>query len=684
MKHFYKKALTTFMALATVMAPLSSMTTPVYAAEETPDDPEAGQEAVKGEVPDSIVLKIYKRYYDEEKPTYRNELGELTEEELQDSKAWDKETMGDVGFTIKAITPEDLQSVGIAYEKGSVGYDMISDAQIEEIKAHASELLALEGAEEQMVDAQGDISLDLSGLAPADASNVVAILVSETTSPDLYVAQKADDIVIPYPVVADSGEDFLREMSIYPKNQSKDVVISLEKTGQKVAEETGQKSSNPLANAKFKLYRGLPGEGTPYLRTVQPEGEGEATEEELIVTTDEAGHAEIKGLPLGSYYLVEEVSEVADLTGETDSDKQYIDKYTQNNAENVLTFTVAANADESVLEASAANYLPPRSPEKENNVDYETIGAPNQRVEFTVTQNIPENLEDYTVYDIVDSSTPNLTVDQESIKVDVAGNVLVIDEDYTVSYDTEGETHDLRVAIKPESLKALDLEDNSVLTLTYESLLDATAMPDDAIENEVVIEYNNGNGVETDKVQTPPEDSSYKVLGKKFKKQDDSAEAIALAGARFVLRKDGKYVRTVKDSAAEDGAYGLTFLDGELTAQEAYAQLQELTVDTGDVALYESEEDGIFSVTGLPEGDYELVEVKAPKGYQLRTAPIEFSLSAASQAEDWAEVASVENSAIPELPFTGSNNLILNVGLGVSLVLISGVLYVVLRKKEEE
>ena len=88
----------------------------------------------------------------------------------------------------------------------------------------------------------------------------------------------------------------------------------------------------------------------------------------------------------------------------------------------------------------------------------------------------------------------------------------------------------------------------------------------------------------------------------------------------------------------------------------------------GKSLIVTSRKDGTFAVSGLPYGDYQLLETKAPKGYRLGSKPIPFTVSANSL--DDGVVIRIENAPAPPgtIPKTGDVSLLLSLSAGAILI----------------
>ena len=85
---------------------------------------------------------------------------------------------------------------------------------------------------------------------------------------------------------------------------------------------------------------------------------------------------------------------------------------------------------------------------------------------------------------------------------------------------------------------------------------------------------------------------------------------------------------------------------------------------------------------GLEAGDYYLVEIQAPAGYNMLNYPIEVTLNETSASED--NVLKVANSDGFQLPATGGMGTVLFTVVGAGIVSGAGVSLVLKKKREDK
>ena len=218
------------------------------------------------------------------------------------------------------------------------------------------------------------------------------------------------------------------------------------------------------------------------------------------------------------------------------------------------------------------------------------------KIPYKLTGTLPSNYAKYDkyTYKFHDEMSAGLTLDKESIKVKIDGQVIDKTK-YTVDVDTTNNSF----VVAFENLKNItspEITKNSSIVVEYECTLnDKAVIGSQGNPNTVYLEYsNNPNKSGDGEYGTTPKDKNivftYKVIVNK--KNEDNA---ALKGAEFELYKktdteETKIARfTIEDIMAANGS--------------------------------------TFTFKGLDAGKYVLKETKTPEGYNT-IKPIEFTIVA--------------------------------------------------------
>lgn len=275
---------------------------------------------------------------------------------------------------------------------------------------------------------------------------------------------------------------------------------------------------------------------------------------------------------------------------------------------------------------------------------------------WTISQNIPVGIEEYhkfTFTDAIDSRLDwvgNVTVTAEDVD-------LVLDTDYTVEFnDAAGQTSELLPGKSLTGILTVDFTEAGLaklagatesIVITFQTKINDTAIMGEPIKNNVQVDFDNGHGHTGEK--TPEEVPSVHTGGKKFVKVDQANEEVLLAGAEFKIKNaDGEFVIVADDGSVTFGA-------------------------EADAEPFTSDDTGAFEVRGLPYGDYELVETKAPDGYALPTDPnTPFTVNEDSYKEE-AEL-SIPNKQLT-IPQTGGIGTAIFTVIGASLMIVATLNY---------
>lgn len=258
---------------------------------------------------------------------------------------------------------------------------------------------------------------------------------------------------------------------------------------------------------------------------------------------------------------------------------------------------------------------------------------------------VPWNIADKDTFNVVD--TPNLGIDDDATTVKVAG--LTEGTDYTVSATdaTDKNGKGFKITFNPTAA-AVKAAAGKKLTVTYDATLTNAAVPDKALNNTATLNIGNG----TDVTSTPVQGPEIYTGGVKFVKQDKQSAA-KLAGAEFQLVK--------LNANGDKVAYATQATDGSYTWAS----------NNDSATTYTSNDQGSVELKGLEYSNkladsqsYALVETKSPSGYALLTAPVKFTVTKGSYADN--QTITVTNIKKGILPSTG--------GSGIYLFLIAGAL----------
>ncbi len=216
-------------------------------------------------------------------------------------------------------------------------------------------------------------------------------------------------------------------------------------------------------------------------------------------------------------------------------------------------------------------------------------------IPYKLTATLGE-LKNYNTYYVkfVDTMT-NLTYVTGSATVQIDNGTPLTPSQYKITWDETSKT----LAIEIANVKALGADNNSVITVEYNATLDSSAaIGSTGNPNSAYLVFsNNPNGKGTGKT---PEDKNivftYKVDANKVDPEGNS-----LPGAAFELFKK------VKDSS------------GNIT-WETKGVMNATKHEDGTYTITDAEHVMNFVWNGIDDGDYKLVEVVTPAGYNTMDA----------------------------------------------------------------
>lgn len=386
-------------------------------------------------------------------------------------------------------------------------------------------------------------------------------------------------------------------------------------------------AGKPLKDVEFTLYH----KGTDKVVV------DKAGKELKDLKTDKDGKIRVDGLLYGEYYFKESKA----LEGYVLDPKKYEFKVEKSGA---FPKDGQAGYGEIVKLDKIINYKKPTIDKKING---NLNGLPiNVDEEFTydIKTKLPGDIHLYKKYVITDNvdprltiiGTPVVTIDGEKVSSDVVKVTL-----------GEKTAAGQLVTVTVENFAAL--KDKKELHLQIKAKVNGDINGGTVIENIAKIDYETGDKV------TPPDDETttppVKVIvtdGKISLEKIDGATKDALEGAKFELRKDGKVVK-VKG------------------------------VDVVGV----SDNDGMINWNNIPYGEYEIVEIEAPKytdkgevkSYQKLREPIKVKIDKDNQT---VKLTVENNKSGWILPATGGIGTILFTVVGLVLM---GAAFMFLRRK---
>ena len=207
----------------------------------------------------------------------------------------------------------------------------------------------------------------------------------------------------------------------------------------------------------------------------------------------------------------------------------------------------------------------------------------------------------------------------------------------------------------------------ALVEVTYDLLVNEKAINSSITKNEAYLEYSNNPKTST--TTTTPKEIVYVYSSKiEVTKVDGADKTTKLAGATFALTKvvDG----TTKYYSVDDKG-NVSWVDS----------LEKATT-------YTTKEDGVITFAGIKDGDYSLVETKAPEGYNKLPQPVPVKVTGKWETQTLPRPVvtykTIENNTGVELPETGGFGTKLFIIIGSLLAMVSSVVLVTNKRMAKE
>ena len=594
--------------------------------------------------------------------------GETTDESEVPAEAKQKPLQG-AGFTIYKVA--DVNDLKTYYSKNPTDLPLVSD-YVANDKIIDSKIKDGFTPQQQITNENGETTFSNLDLG--------FYVVIETKTPD-KVTTPAKPFLVSIPMTVKSGDNWLYDVNVYPKNKTTYAGVTLEKKG---------KGDTLLQGVKFVLQKQ---NGTSWTNVTINENTNAA----LDLTTNANGQIIVDGLSQGTYRFIE-------------IDRGTNDGYIMDGA---TTYNFVVGADGKVTYGSnpaAANItitVKNEKPDMTKQVQKKDGTAWGQDADYSVGDlvpyqikvSVPENIAKLKKFALTDTPT-NLRDDVNSVKVtDATGNTTI---PATATPDGNGFTIDFTSV----DLTAYAGED---IIVTYNAELLNTAKTTTADNpNTATLEYSNkilpdiddgsnpnkpNENPSTDKITDTATVYSFTI---QVLKTADSAEGTALKDVTFEVYKD--VARDTKNAIT-----GTAATNKGLASDKFWLKIGDLKTD----------DNGMAEQKGLSNGTYYLVETKTNKDYNLLKAPVEVTLNitytTTTKNEYYTDVAGVKTLVKHEvtsqefkngentftgtltqnvinkkgftLPLTGGMGTVLFSVIGLALVLAGVVVITASRKK---
>lgn len=242
-------------------------------------------------------------------------------------------------------------------------------------------------------------------------------------------------------------------------------------------------------------------------------------------------------------------------------------------------------------------------------------------VPFKLIGTLPSRLADYETYKYIfhDTLSTGLSYNNDA-------KVYVVNDEgrteVTAQFSIQSSGNSLTVTCNDvKSLTDVTVDADSQIVVEYTAVLNTDAtIGKTGNPNEVYLEFSNkpdssGAGDSDNTGETPSDKVIVFTYELDTVKVDGSDNVTKLENAKFTLQR------------SSDNMYVQVDSNGKVTGW---------TNSSEQATVLTSDENGLFKVIGIEDGEYILTETEAPQGYNKLTSPITVTLTATtSNGQDW-------------------------------------------------
>ena len=477
---------------------------------------------------------------------------------------------------------------------------------------------------------------DANGTATFPNLDLGFYVVIETTVPDA-VTIPMKPFLLSVPMTTTDGSDWLYDIHVYPKNETRYGKISLEKTG--------VKDDEKISGAVFALQKKSDTDDKWINITKQSTAQGDDTGNNLTLTTDSEGKITIDGLSKGKYRLIETfVGDGYIMDGAT----AYPFEVTN---EGKIKYNGTTDANITIKITNERPDLKKEVQKKNNgpwgrDADY-SIG---DEIPYKITVNVPNNITKLKTFTVTDTPT-NLKDNLSSIKITCDGTPVVVEAYSTEALGADGFT----IKFTPAQMEAYK---GKQLVITYNATLKDTAFNTTAgNRNTAKLEYSKN--ITPNTTDDPDNPNKGKEEGKNTIENSTVVYTFAVKIEKTgedgtTPLKDVKFDLYQEVDAETTGAITGASVPAGLDNAKFWKKIDTLTTDASGIATH----------NGLSNGTYYLVETKTNDGYNLLKKPIKVILNVQYTTITKTESAWVEDtngqkqvkSEITETTFTSADS----------------------------
>lgn len=239
-------------------------------------------------------------------------------------------------------------------------------------------------------------------------------------------------------------------------------------------------------------------------------------------------------------------------------------------------------------------------------------------VNFETTIDAQPGAKNYVLHDTM---TSGLTFNQNSVVVKDGNKTLVAGTDYVLSVPGAKDGCTFEISFNESYLSSI--EEATVITVTYTATVNQNAVIA-GVGNKNTTKLTYGENSETEESKTTTYVWKFDIFKYTSKTDDENRNIIInLAGAEFEIYE---VTNEVIDGVATETKTKLSFV----VSNGVY----KVAATDGTTNIVTSDSEGKIYIEGLDEGTYEVVETKAPDGYNKLKDPFRVVISSNSKDRD--------------------------------------------------